>query len=325
MENKENIFTRFMNFIKKIFGKDAPKQITEKSQVIEEPVSKTNFFDEIKVVPEESTVNSKSMDLQKRFENDEIDLCVMSDEEIHEFEEQMQKNLQNERKKLFEKYPHIEKDQNETISKENLLYKIQLIQNNINNKKVKLHTLELDKNVITPNLEKLANMEEEICNLQEQKKELQKLNTAIEITKQILEQSYETMKHTITPKFTQNLSNNISKITNGKYNNVRFNDETGLIVENENGEYIPAKKLSIGTIEQLYLSLRLSMIDEISDEKLPIILDESFAYFDADRLKNFLMYIYEIYSDRQIILLTCTNREKEVLDENEIMYKYIEI
>lgn len=84
MENKENFFTRFINFIKKIFGNDAPKQITEKSQVIEEPVSKTNFFDEIKIVPEENTVNSKSMKLQKRFENDELDLCVMSDEEIHE-------------------------------------------------------------------------------------------------------------------------------------------------------------------------------------------------------------------------------------------------
>ncbi len=41
----------------------------------------------------------------------------------------------------------------------------------------------------------------------------------------------------------------------------------GLVVELETGEYISANRLSIGTIDELYLSLRLSMLDEISSEK----------------------------------------------------------
>ena len=90
------------------------------------------------------------------------------------------------------------------------------------------------------------------------------------------------MKKNITPKFTFNLSENIKNITNGKYTNINVNDENGLIVEIQNGEYIPAERLSIGTIDQLYLSLRISMIEEISKEKMPIILDEAFAYFDDE-------------------------------------------
>lgn len=43
----------------------------------------------------------------------------------------------------------------------------------------------------------------------------------------------------------------------------------------QNGEYVSAEKLSIGTIDQLYLSLRMSMVEEISKEKMPIILDEA--------------------------------------------------
>ena len=86
------------------------------------------------------------------------------------------------------------------------------------------------------------------------------------------------MKKNITPKFTFNLSENIKNITNGKYTNINVNDENGLIVEIQNGEYIPAERLSIGTIDQLYLSLRISMIEEISKEKMPIILDAPLTF-----------------------------------------------
>ena len=77
----------------------------------------------------------------------------------------------------------------------------------------------------------------------------------------------------------------MQKFQKGKYTKVGINDENGLIVENEYGEYIPADLLSTGTIDQLYLSLRLSMIDDLSNEKMPIILDEAFAYYDDDRLE----------------------------------------
>ena len=145
------------------------------------------------------------------------------------------------------------------------------------------------------------------------------------LAKEILQNCYEEMKHTITPKFTDNLSKNISQITNNKYTNVKFNDEHGLIVETETGEYVSASKLSIGTIEQLYLSLRLSMIEELSDEKLPVILDEAFAYFDDERLENFLTYIYNKYFDRQILIFTCTQREIEILEKNKLKYNLIKL
>src|SRR5699024_6313962 len=99
----------------------------------------------------------------------------------------------------------------------------------------------------------------------------------------------------------------------------------GLIVELENGNYIPADRLSAGTIDQLYLSLRFAMLDEISKEKVPIILDEAFAYLDDERLKNILLFLNKEYSDRQIIIFNCTKREKELLEENFIKFNYIEL
>ena len=64
-----------------------------------------------------------------------------------------------------------------------------------------------------------------------------------------------------------------------------------MIVENKFGQYVPTDRLSVGTIDQLYLALRLSMIDDISKESMPIILDEAFAYYDEERLENILTFL----------------------------------
>ena len=154
---------------------------------------------------------------------------------------------------------------------------------------------------------------------------LEKQNESFNIAKEVLTKAYEEMKNTVTPKFTEELSKNISSITNGKYTNVRFNDEVGLIVELTNGEYVTASKLSVGTIDQLYLSLRLSMIEDLSKESMPIILDEAFAYFDEERLENILKYMNDKFKNHQIILLTCTNRENEILEKENIDYNYCEM
>ena len=90
-----------------------------------------------------------------------------------------------------------------------------------------------------------------------------------------------------------------------------------------NGNYINAENLSLGTIDQLYLALRLASIEEITEETMPIILDEAFAYYDNERLKNILEYMSKEYKNRQIIIFTCTNREKSILNSLEINYNLV--
>ena len=75
----------------------------------------------------------------------------------------------------------------------------------------------------------------------------------------------------------------------------------------------------------MYLSLRLSALKEISDESMPIILDESFAYFDNDRLTNILKYIKNNFENNQIIIFTCSDREKNTLDNLNIDYHLINL
>lgn len=183
----------------------------------------------------------------------------------------------------------------------------------------------MDHKNIEPKLENLSNIEEKLVDHKEKMVNLKNLEKSMNLAKEILTNSYEKMKNTVTPKFTEELSKTISNITDGKYTKVKLNDGTGLVVELENGNYIPANRLSIGAIDQLYLSLRLAMVEELSEEKMPIILDEVFAYYDTERLTNVLKYIAERFKNYQVIIFSCTNREKEILEKLNVKFNLIEI
>ena len=240
--------------------------------------------------------------------------------EIEKQKQEINTNIQEKMNKLKEEHKLENIEFNCDISN-----KIENMKEELNKNKLELHSLELDKNNIMPKLEKLASMEEQLQELNEKEAMLNKQNSAIELAKEVLEIAYTKMKENVTPKFTENLSKNIEKISNGKYKKVKINDEEGIIVEKQNGEYISAEKLSVGTIEQLYLSLRFGAIKELSEESMPIILDEAFAYYDEERLKNILTYISKEYGNNQIIIFTCTNREVEVLDKENIKYNLVNL
>lgn len=184
----------------------------------------------------------------------------------------------------------------------------------MNEKNMELHRCYLDKQNIMPKLEELVENEEKLAIYKEQYDFLCKKNDAINMAKEIIELAYKKMKKDVTPKFTQRLSENIALITDGKYNRIIINDEEGILVELPNGEFKNANLLSKGTIEQLYLAFRLALIEDISEENMPIIFDEIFAYSDDNRLKETLKNIQKNYSDKhQIILFTCTDREEKAL------------
>lgn len=229
------------------------------------------------------------------------------------------KTIENDYKqKLNEIYKQYSIKENE-----NVIQEINSLQSKINEETLKLHTTEIDYNNINPKLEKLINIEEELESLLNDRKDLEQKSYEIKKAIETLETAYNKMKEEITPKFTEKLSDTIKNVSNNKYNKVKINISGEIIVEDSNGNYINAENLSLGTIDQLYLALRLASIEEITEETMPIILDEAFAYYDNERLKNILDYMSKEYKNRQIIIFTCTDREKSILNSLEINYNLV--
>ena len=298
-----------------IFSKIKNNQININIEKIEDDKEKNirELNDEkIKLESEIKILENNSKNLIEEIKKINVENEILNNLEKQQIINHYYKNIKEEEiKKLFES--------------ENIDDEINISESIINNLKIDANKIELKKDSIEPMLDNLSNIEEELCAQKEEYENLQKINTSIELAKRMLEKAYEKMKDSVSPIFTDKLSTNMSKITKGKYKNVYFGDEQGLTVELENGSYAPVERLSIGTIDQLYLSLRLAMLDEISKEKVPVILDEAFAYYDIERLKNILNYLATQYSDRQIIILTCTQREKEILKEQKHKFNYIEL
>ena len=281
---------------------------------------KNNYLNENKII------ENNNLKLENEIKELKNNLNLNINAKIEEIKNNyLNKNkiMENNNLKL-EEIEKLEKNiENENL--DNINYLIENIQNEINNTEIKLHKLEFDKQNIEPNLDNLMEIEEKIVNNNEKIVNLRELEKSINLAKEIIENSYEKMKNTVTPKFTENLSKNIDKITKGKYKNVSFQDEKGLIVELDNGNYVEANRLSVGTIDQLYFSLRLSMIDDLSNEKMPIILDEVFAYYDNERLENALSFLVQEAKQHQILIFTCTNKEKDLLEKMKVKYNLIEI
>lgn len=271
---------------------------------------------------EEKQVNSELSMLKGQ-----IILLEKNNEKITEEIEQDNKEIKEESNKnkqqIIEKYK--DKNINDLLYINDYQNYISKIEETINNNRIRIKGLEIEYNTIVPQLDEMVVLEEKREADKEKLAELREKESIINIAIENLRDAYEEMKTTITPKFTKNLSESIQKISSNKYNKVTINDENGMIIENNRGEYVEAIKLSTGTIDQLYLALRLSMIDELSKENLPIILDESFAYSDNNRLKNILQYLTSDLNNHQTIIFTCTDREQKMLEEMNIPYNVVEL
>lgn len=267
-------------------------------------------------------INKKYLEKLTKIEEDINrleDIKKLKFAEVSKIEEELENLEEKENEKIVNEFKDKvdEKQINDILSAryEDIVDLINQKEESLSNYKVSEKKMEIENENIVENLENLVSLEEDLDRLYEEKEELESINEIYNLVKQNLEEAYEEMKSNITPDFILEIQNIISNATNGKYKKCLV-DEDGIKIENESGSYISIDRLSIGTIDMIYLALRLSAAKSISDEKIPIILDEAFAYYDKNRMKNILRYLNN--NNNQVIIFTCTNREIKVLEEEKI-------
>ncbi|WP_458414429.1 AAA family ATPase [Schinkia sp. CFF1] len=123
------------------------------------------------------------------------------------------------------------------------------------------------------------------------------------------------------PHVIQSAQDYFSFLTFGKYPSIFApTEDSGFIVERQDGLRFAPNELSQATTEQLYLSLRLSLARNFhSITPLPIIIDDSFVNFDLERTKRALKLIQEIGKEHQVLFFTCHQHLTELFDEAEII------
>lgn len=139
---------------------------------------------------------------------------------------------------------------------------------------------------------------------------------ALEMALTALQTANTRMQQRFSPELSRRAGEYFSRLSGGAYDTITLNREMEASVLPD-GEVLPRKALllSQGTMDQLYLAVRLAVADLClpEEEPVPIVLDDALSNFDDVRLEQSLRFLQELGEKRQILLFTCRTREQELL------------
>ena len=159
---------------------------------------------------------------------------------------------------------------------------------------------------IQKRLEQLDELEESEDNY----KNLTKKKQALEMAHTQLAELAKEVYREFSMELNRTTSEILKEITGGKYSMLMIDDK--LKMHLYTGEKkIGIEQVSRGTIEQIYFALRMAASRILFDDEYPVILDDTFVYYDDIRLENTLRWL--VKNKKQIIIFTCQKREEEVL------------
>ena len=146
---------------------------------------------------------------------------------------------------------------------------------------------------------------------------------AIQLAMQTIEGLAKDIHRTMGAKMNEAMEKLLDQIT-GNERHLRMGSDMKLSIDNQR-EYVDISRLSVGTVDQIYLALRLNAGALLyGQENYPLILDDAFAMYDAQRLKRIMEWLMENYHG-QMLLFTCHHREADLLDTSGYDYNYVNL
>ncbi|MDU2574568.1 MAG: AAA family ATPase [Finegoldia magna] len=176
--------------------------------------------------------------------------------------------------------------------------------------------LEKSVNLLLEKEERLADIND---NIQKYENEI----TSIELAMDLINKSINKLHKNFIPRINKKVSEMMAYST--KYKD-RFRVDENLDVSIYDGvKFYEQKHLSSGTFDLLSVFIRISVLEELMGLDYLMILDDCFVQLDDVRYKKCLDLLFKISNSNQIILFSCQNRDEQLLNELDIIYKKIEL
>lgn len=165
--------------------------------------------------------------------------------------------------------------------------------------------------------EQVAGEAERLATWREQLAALQRRVRVYERTLALIEQAESGTMRKATRFLEGQVGRDLARLTGGRYQRVAIDDQTLdlLVFAPDRGDWIPAARLSKGTVDQLFLTARLGLVRLVTQgRRPPLILDDPFVTFDDTRASRAAILLRELSTDFQVIYLTCSNRYDGLAD-----------
>ena len=190
-----------------------------------------------------------------------------------------------------------------------------------NDGKDALSLQEQTRAAVESKLQELNAMQSEAAALRKKVEQNQLLRDridAIDIAVETLEGLRDGIRSAVGTYINKEASHMVEGLTGGAYTSVNAGRQYDISLNSHDG-MISVKDVSAGTADQVYLAMRLATIRFIvgEDDAIPLVLDDSFALYDDERLRKSMRFIADNYRG-QVVIFSCQNREAEALKDEEL-------
>ncbi len=162
-------------------------------------------------------------------------------------------------------------------------------------------------------LPELAELEEERDAAEQELETLRRAAEIVELTREHLEAARNEVHELLALKLQKSLEERLGQVTGSRYTAASIDPQANLEVklQVEDGKWRSASQLSQGTVDQVYLLLRIGLAEALGNttETAPLFLDDSTVHCDADRTRRFLDLLLQLSDERQIVVFS---QEEEV-------------
>ena len=157
------------------------------------------------------------------------------------------------------------------------------------------------------------NLRKELGTINARLKKLQDTYEALTIALETLNDAKLELQRRFAPRITKRAQERMAAMTHGRYQRLTLGEDFSLLAGAQQEDVLQSILWrSDGTIDQLYLALRLAVAEELIPEA-PLILDDALVRFDDERLKAALAILKQEGETKQVLLFTCQQRERNAL------------
>lgn len=169
----------------------------------------------------------------------------------------------------------------------------------------------------------LLEKEEKLSDINENIQKYENEIISIELAMDLINKSINKLHKNFIPRINKKVSEMMAYSTKDKD---RFRVDENLDVSIYDGvKFYEQKHLSSGTFDLLSVFIRISVLEELMGLDYLMILDDCFVQLDDVRYKKCLDLLFKISNNNQIILFSCQNRDEQLLNELDIIFKKIEL
>lgn len=177
-----------------------------------------------------------------------------------------------------------------------------------------------EKEVELENLtEQVAELQQETLDEQHAREDRDALELAAETMSRLAARMSKALEHTLDKE----MSGILAQITGNVHEQLQVTDGQGIVLAEQLQKRTP-EAYSQGTMQQAYFSYRMAAGHMLmKEEPLSFLLDETFANYDEERLRQTLRWLAE--QENQIFLFTCRETEMRLLTEEDIPFASIRL